>query len=202
MTAVECTREIMGKNFFGIEETSQHFGVSPTRSQITTLLQVPFTETLLQETKHNHILVAVFPLSFLDIRKRVNFKLFRNQSWYNNESFANERGGRAKWHLVRKIPFPEAALKKQKRQLLLVGNKIPTCQVMVYTIIGHYLATGEMLFEHKDVRTSSVDSNGNRVRVGYFSSGNLNKKIQALKTPSKLFLKVIDTFTPRFSKKF
>ena len=45
---------------------------------------------------------------------------------------------------------------------------------MVYTIIGHYLATGERLFEHIYVRTSSVDSGGRRVGVGRFDSRGLD----------------------------
>jgi len=44
---------------------------------------------------------------------------------------------------------------------------------MVYTIIGHYLTTGERLFEHIYVRTFSVASDGCRVVVGRFDSGGL-----------------------------
>jgi len=45
---------------------------------------------------------------------------------------------------------------------------------MVYTIIGHYLATGERLFDERIyVRTSSVGSGGLRVGVGFFGSGGL-----------------------------
>jgi hypothetical protein len=44
---------------------------------------------------------------------------------------------------------------------------------MVYTIIGHLLATGERLVERKYVRTSSVDLNGNRVYVSDVGSDGL-----------------------------
>ena len=39
---------------------------------------------------------------------------------------------------------------------------------MTYTIIGHYLATGERLFRNLYVRCSDVDSCGDRVYVGDF----------------------------------
>jgi len=51
---------------------------------------------------------------------------------------------------------------------------VPSAQVMVYTIIGHYLATDERLFEHIYVRTSVVDSGGYRVDVGRFDSGGID----------------------------
>ena len=64
-------REIMGKNFFGIEEAVQDFGVHPSETQLAALAQVPFTEEVLQSHKDTHILVAVFPLSILDIRGKL-----------------------------------------------------------------------------------------------------------------------------------
>ncbi len=45
---------------------------------------------------------------------------------------------------------------------------------MVYTIIGHFLATGERLFENVYVRCSDVGSGGSRVDVGHFDSEGLD----------------------------
>lgn len=45
---------------------------------------------------------------------------------------------------------------------------------MVYAIIGHYLATGERLFENICVRCSNLNSDGHRVYVGYFDRDGLN----------------------------
>ena len=44
---------------------------------------------------------------------------------------------------------------------------------MVYTIIGHFLATGERLFEQIYVRCVDPDSDGCRVRVGDFDADGL-----------------------------
>jgi len=49
----------------------------------------------------------------------------------------------------------------------------PTARVMVYAIIGHYLATGERLFERIYVRCSDLFSDGSRVLVGNFDSDGL-----------------------------
>lgn len=173
-TSQKRAREIMGKNMFGVEEAIQHFGVNPTRQQTLALSEIPFSEEVLQKAKDTHVLVAVFPLSVLEIRGKVDSKLFYDQSWYNKESsFAKERG-ETSWQLVLKTPVDNSTSKNWEEQLALISEEVPTAQVMVYTIIGHYLATGERLFEHIYVRTSSVDSDGYRVYVGYFDSDGLD----------------------------
>ncbi|MBT9171597.1 MAG: hypothetical protein DDT18_01981 [Actinobacteria bacterium] len=169
-------REIMGKNFFGVEEAIKHFGfgVNPTHQQLAALSEIPFSETVLEQSKNTHVLVAVFPLSVLEIRDKVGSKLFYYQSWYNKESFAKERG-ETSWQLVRQTPVDNSISKNWQEQqtLLSKDDEVPSAQVMVYTIIGHYLATGERLFEHIYVRTFSVGSDGYRVFVGRFGSRGL-----------------------------
>ncbi|MFH1855577.1 MAG: hypothetical protein ABH810_04215 [bacterium] len=170
-TSQKRSRKIMGRNFFGVEEAVKHFGVNPTRQQLATLSEIPFSEAVLEQSKDTHVLVAVFPLSILEIRGKVDSKLFYNQSWYNKESFVKERG-EVTWQLVRKTPVDDSTSKNWQEQQALIAkdNEVPGARVMVYTIIGHYLATGERLFEHIYVRASSVDSDGDRVSVGYFDS--------------------------------
>lgn len=171
-----CAREIMGKNFFGVKEAIKHFGVKPTSQQLAALLEIPFSEAVLEQSKDTHVLVAVFPLSILEIRGKVKRELFfsHEDAWYNKQSFAKEHG-EISWQLVRKTPVDDSTSKNWQEQqaLLSKDDEMPSAQVMVYTIIGHYLATGERLFEHIYVRTSSVDSDGDRVLVGYFDSDGL-----------------------------
>jgi len=164
-------REIMGKNFFGIEEAVQDFGVHPSETQLAALAQVPFTEEVLQSHKDTHILVAVFPLSILDIRGKVDRKLFRSHkdAWYNKQTFAKDKG-EVGWQLVRKTPVANSANTIWEDHLVLLGpdEKVPKAQALVYTIIGHYLATGERLFESVCIRSSDIDSDGHHVLVGLF----------------------------------
>ena len=163
----------MGKNFFGVEEGIRHFGVNPTRQQLTVLSEIPFSEAVLEESKNTHVLVAVFPLSILEIRERVDPKLFGNQSWYAEEPFAREHG-KLSWQLVRKtsadwnddrVPTSQAIFFDLIEELLEEDDEILTAQVMVYTIVGHYLSTGECLFEDISANTSSEDSDGDPVDV-------------------------------------
>ncbi|TSC97381.1 MAG: hypothetical protein Greene101447_506 [Parcubacteria group bacterium Greene1014_47] len=174
----ERAREIMGRNFFGAEEAAKHFGVNPSQAQFAALREVPFSEETLMSCKDTHVLVAVFPLSILDIRAKVHAepqRLFYDQSWYNKEKFAKDRGETG-WHLIRKTSVDGSTSKTWDEQqfLLAADEETPTARVVVYTIIGHFLATGERLFERIYVRCSDVDSRGSRVVVGLFGGHGLN----------------------------
>jgi hypothetical protein len=170
-------RGIMSQNFFGIEEAIRHFGVNPTKQQLAALAEVPFTEGVLEECKKTHVLVAVFPLSILDIRGKVERKLFysHEDAWYNKQAFAKDRS-EVSWQLVRKTAVENSTSKNWNDQqaLLSKNEETPTARVMVYTIIGHFLATGERLFESIYVRCSDVDSVGDRVGVGFFDARGLD----------------------------
>ena len=169
-------REIMGRNFFGVEEAITHFGVNPTKQQSAYLAGVPFTEEVLASCKDTHILVAVFPMSLLDIRGACEDQgLFYNQDWYNEIMFARDRG-KVSWHLVRKTPVENFTNKTCNDQQALLGKDEETLSIraVVYTMIGYFKATGKHLFEKNVfVRTSSLDSSGNRVYVGIFDAKGL-----------------------------
>jgi hypothetical protein len=168
--------EIMGRNMFGIEEAIQHFGVNPTKREVAVLSEIPFSEETLEACKDSHVLIAVFQMSILDIRSKG--KLFYNQDCYNEESSAKEKG-ETEWKLVRKTWVANSTSKTWPEQQALLANneEMPTARTMVYTIIGHFLATGERLFENVYVRSSDVDSDGRRVRVGFFDSDGLNVNV-------------------------
>jgi len=165
-------REIMGKNFFGIEEAIRYFGVNPTPEQLAVLEKIPFTEIQLEEMKDSHILVAGFPISILEIRDKVDWKLFHSHedSWYNEDSFAKERGGdMALWWLMSKM-IKKKAYNVAKCEASFLRNKgrdeIPDVRWVVYTIIGYYLNTGERLVEDSALIASSRQ--GIQVNVNFF----------------------------------
>ena len=175
-TSQKRGREIMGKNFFGVEEAIKHFGVNPSKQPSAYLAEVPFAESVLEACRDTHILVAVFPMSILDIRGACKDQgLFYNQDWYNKEAFAKDKG-EIGWHLIRKTPVPESLNKTwddQQQALLGKDDETPKAVVMVYIIIGHYKATNERLFEKVWVRCSSLDSDGHHISVGCFGAKGL-----------------------------
>lgn len=167
-------REIMGTNFFGVEEAVQHFGVKPTPTRLNALADIPFFEKVLLACKDTHILIAVFPLSIMDIRKKVG-KIKISQSKKFTAKFYNAYEsvrGIIGWHLVRKTPIDGSTFKSlaEKEALLGQDEMVPTMTVMVYMIVGHFLATGERLFANSAVYTWTLANNGRRVYVGYNSN--------------------------------
>jgi hypothetical protein len=176
-TSQKRAREIMGKNFFGVVEAIKHFGVNPSKQQLAYLAEVPFTEEQLSSCKDTHVLVAVFPMSILDIRGKVERKLFcsHDDAWYNKQAFAKDKG-EVGWQLVHKVPVADSTNKtwNEQQALLSKDEETPKAQVMVYTIVGHFLATDERLFENIYVRCSDLDSDGDRVYVGSFAAKGLN----------------------------
>ncbi|HEY4486734.1 MAG TPA: hypothetical protein VJB70_03300 [Candidatus Paceibacterota bacterium] len=168
-TSHKQARAIMGKNFFGVEEAIKHFGVNPSKQQLAYLAEVSFTEEQLSSCKDTHVLVAVFPMSILDIRGKVERKLFysHDDAWYNKQAFAKDKG-EVGWQLVRKVPIADSTNKTwdEQQALLSKDEETPKAQVVVYTIIGHFLACGERLFENIYVRCSDLGSGGGRVGVG------------------------------------
>jgi len=57
-----------------------------------------------------------------------------------------------------------------KQALLSKDEETPTARIVVYTIVGHFLATGERLFEKIYVRCVDLDSDRRRVYVGRFGA--------------------------------
>ncbi len=177
-TSQKLAREIMGKNFFGIEEAIKHFGVNATKQQLAALAEVPFSEEVLKSCKDTHVLVAVFPLSILDIRgiakKQSDRTLFYSQDWYDKQAFAKDKG-EVGWQLVRKEPIANSTSKTWNDQQVLLSKdeETPTARIVVYTTIGYFLATRERLFEKIYVRCVDLDSDGGRVSVGSFAAGGL-----------------------------
>jgi len=168
-------REIMGKNYFGIKEGIKYFGVNPTHQEITALSEIPFPEAVLEKTKDTHILVAIFPISIIEIQRQFErYFLNKENSWYNKKFFAKENGELG-WQLVLKKPVENSILHSWQKQQTLIGeeNEVPHAQTMVYTIIGHYLASGERLFENICVRTASMTFNGSHICVGNFNLNGL-----------------------------
>lgn len=175
-TSQTRAHEIMGSNMFGVEEAIKHFGVNPSKQQLAYLADVPFTEAVLEACKTTHVLVAVFPMSLLDIRGacKGTAGLFYDQDWYNKQAFAKERG-EVGWYLVRKTPIDDSLSKTwdEQQALLTQDEEPPTIRVLVYTMIGHFKATEKRLFEMLYVRCPDVDMNDNRVVVGHLDAKGL-----------------------------
>lgn len=163
-------REIMGKNFLGIEEASKHFGVS-FRKELARFDEIPFPETMLPACKDTHILFPGFPLTILDIISKVSRNLFWQQKdvLYKQMEFAKEDKVELRWYLIQKDIVYGSKNKPYQKQLAMLwkDEEVPRACEMVYMIILYFLATGTRLFEDNFARCQDGDSY-KRIRVGFF----------------------------------
>lgn len=164
-------REIMGTNFFGVKEAGKHFGVEPSKEQIAVLAKIPWTEGVLRASKDTHVLVAVFPLSLIDIRERSlksesRRSLFGQSLWYEKQAFATNKG-KVGWQLVRKGQVKDSTSKSWKEQqaALSMDEETPRVQVLAYAVVGYYLNTGEDLFEISNLRCNDLDDTLGNSRI-------------------------------------
>lgn len=167
--------EIMDKNFLGIEEVSEHLGVNFTSKQLEILQKIPLTEAVLQKCKDTHVLVAGYPVTILDIRRKVPELFYQDQRevWsYDEEFFAKNERVDLQWYLFRKDVLPESIQKSYREQLQLLAENetVPRACELIYGIILYYLNTGNYLLECLYARCCDVASDGCRVHVGYFDS--------------------------------
>lgn len=166
-------REIMGTNMFGVEDAIRIFGPAPEQYMLDILAMVPFPKHVLMRCKHTHVLVAVLPTPIMKIKELVGTSIFRKQSWYGEEFFV-KTGGQIAWQLVRKSPA-ESSYNRDwltQKQLVCPDEEIITAQVMVYTIVGHFLSTSERLFYNVIGRTTTLFAQtGHNVGIGFDEKG-------------------------------
>lgn len=174
-TSQKRAREIMGNNFFGVEEAIIHFGLKPSRQQLAVLRDIPFSDEKLESLKNTHILVAVFPLSIRKIikichkkkqrlfyhclTKEETYFYYLDFLWYRKESFVKEKGDIG-WQLIPISDMSQSVIETDK-----------SAQMVVYSFIVYYFATGKRPLGNPCIRTSSLDSLDSPIHINFGLNG-------------------------------
>jgi len=181
-------RAIMGKNFLGVEEVAEYFGIILTQDELAKVAEIPFSEKTLEECKDTHILFLGVhhnkegkPLTITSLREmfpatsQPRFYSYED-AWYNKEKFATKETTELKWYLVRKVITEESRSEnfQEQEKLLKEQEYREKTVVYVYGMLLMFRATGERLFENDYVWCTDLDSDGYRVDVGYFGSYGLD----------------------------
>lgn len=97
-----ATKEIMGENYFGVDEMMDCWGVRYTPEQLKKLSQTEFEHSFLAGLKEdNTLLLPGFPISIYGIADKVNPQLFRARSDYDwPTSKAQKRLIGLRWFLL------------------------------------------------------------------------------------------------------
>jgi len=179
LTKSHVAQEIMVTNFFGIQEVATHFDVYHTPLEKEVLKEVPWSVEVLESHKDDFLLVAGYPIAIRSIFNLYPTLFYETQltGWGQREPCVNQDHVGTRWYLIRKSPA-EATLGEcgwLRQRGLLSPNEEPVkaCE-MVYGIIGHFLATGERLFEKTWARCADLLEGGccgDHAMVGCFEFG-------------------------------
>ncbi|MFH1129554.1 MAG: hypothetical protein V1686_02355 [Patescibacteria group bacterium] len=173
---LNSVREIMGRNLLGVDVAVRRFNVSMTNEIAKAFSVIPFTEEVLEATKNDHILIADFGISLLDVRGRVKDGLFCDQHLGFCESYGwAEEQETPQWRLIRKAEVPNSRKKNWGKQqhLLQTNEVVPMVRQMAYAIMLNCLENNERLFKRIWVRTSNVNSYGDSFSLGIFDKDGL-----------------------------
>ncbi len=169
-------REILGNDFISPEEIVTARGLTYSAEQLAELEStLPDRETLEWLRRNDFMLVAGSPreMSLLDIRELERRYFYsREGGWYNNESekFARNDKVTCRWLMLRKGIVPNSTSKTWDEQEKLLSDleAVPNAAEQVWGMTVYKAVRGVYLLGSVYARTSSVDSDGNRVDVGDF----------------------------------
>jgi hypothetical protein len=174
-------QSILGTDFITPEEvTEARPSIVYTDEQITALAESLPSEDMLKWCKENGYAVIPAPpkaTSLLDVREIQSAHFYsKTGGWYSDQKFAREDKTSFGWLAIKKTPVSDSTSKNwnEQNKLLSVLETVPNAAEMSWFITTYFEVRGIRLFESLYVRTSSLDSDGDRVYVGNFGSKGLS----------------------------
>ena len=171
---------ILGKDFITPEEVSKSRGLTYSEDQLAKFGDtLPSQEVLVWCRDNGYMVVAGpnKPMSLLEVREmKSRYFYSKSGGWYSDQKFARNDKADTRWIIVRKEPVPESTSKTwDEQQALLSDVEItPNAAEVVWAITTYKAVRDIYLLSNIYVRTSSLDSDGDRVFVGGFDDRGLS----------------------------
>lgn len=168
----DLCRLILGDDFLSTEDIAKVYGWSYSDDQLRN-----FTKTLpdLKElgclVNNNYMLVAGPPMKMnLPQIYKHNPHIFYAEYTGDRYKFSPMDKVSAKWLKFRKDEVPNSSCRNWEEQQKLISKSeyVPNVSEVSYAIAAYYRVRNVRLFEHKSVRTCSLDVNGRCIDVGDF----------------------------------
>jgi hypothetical protein len=181
----DLARTILGKDFISPEEVTKSRGVAYTDDQLAKFGDTLPSQEVLEWCRDNGYMIVAGPnksMSLLEVRELKSEYFYSKQGgWYTgaSETFSrNDKVGTG-WIMIRKDPVPESIGKNWNEQQVLLSEVeiTPNAAEVVWAVTTYKAVRGVNLLPSPYVRTSSLDSVGRRVSVGYFDSGGLDVNV-------------------------
>jgi hypothetical protein len=193
-TSIIRAKEIMGKNFIGIDELisiRKKIGIYIPEELKTNCPLIHFSEKTLEKNKNDYILIFGIPYykdktPLTIVKMREHFGLdpdksepcFYNQDWYLYEEFANSTTLKENWYLIRKEVYDEYRgipidiIKKNS------NLKLPKAVLCVYAFFCYNLVYNQFLWVNDFVWCEDTDIYGDSIYIGRYFKGNNKNGIE------------------------
>ncbi len=172
---------ILGADFITPEEVAKaRTSIVYTDEETHKLVESLPSEDALKWCKDNGYAVIPAPptaMSMLDVREMESFHFYtKTGGWYADQKYAGEDRTSQGWLAIKKTFVSNSTSKNwsEQNKLLSALEKVPNAALMSWFITTYFEVRGARLFESVYVRTSSLDSGGDRVCVGNFDAWGLS----------------------------
>lgn len=184
---IELARSILGEDFISADEIAASRGLSYTEGQFIELSKNLPDQAILEQLRDSGMMLVAGPptkMSLADVRDvRPEFLFSKgpdqdDSGWYDepSEKFAKaDKVEALAWIAVRKMAVEDSFSMNWQEQQALVQEPmvIPNAAEAVWALTTYKAVRDVYLLNDRYVRTSSVDSDGERVYVGGFGAAGL-----------------------------
>lgn len=187
--SVEVAQNLLGANFFGVEEWQEQYGVSFTKSQLAQVSQFPWGEKVLtapcpfhpgKQVKDTHFAFLGVeqhgkkPLTIHQWQElhpasgQPRFYSYPPDCWYKDEQFASKVTCQMRWYLMLReiVPGSEDKTFDSQQAMLPREYEVPTGVEEVTKHLVCFKNTGVYLNPSRYGRVKDTSSYGDRVLVG------------------------------------
>lgn len=181
MPNYDLAKTILGKDFISPEEIAKSRRLTYIDAELATFGETLPDETALAWCRENGCALVAGPpnaMSLLDIRAHHNPYFYtKEDGWYADprQKFSRDDKADPVWIALKKEPVEGSRSRTWSQQIALVKSPmiVPNAAEAVWGLTTYKAVRGVYLLPNVYVRTSSIDSFGHRVRVGYFDSNGL-----------------------------
>lgn len=176
----EVARMILGDDIVFPDEIAEARGLSYTDADLKHFADTMPSEEALRWCKANGYAVVAgppSPMGLIEIRSlKPDHFHSKTGGWYEGYAFGYGDKAKTEWLAIRKEPVPNSVNQNWSEQLRLLSKdeQVPNAGEMSWFITTFYEVRGVRLLKKVYVRTSSVASGGDRVRVGLFDEDGLD----------------------------
>lgn len=176
----DAARLILGDDIVFPDEIAEARGLSYSEDQLRHFAETLPSEEMLSTLRANNFALVAGPpqpMSLIDVRQTESGLFYsKTGGWYEGQKFARDDKAPTDWLAIRKEPVPGSTNRNWSDQLGLIKaeERVPNAGEMCWFVTTFFKVRGVRLFGSVYVRTSSVDSFGRRVYVGFFVSVGLD----------------------------